>query len=62
MRFSTASVDPPRSVATPRMAAYGAKAPSDKKQRRIGAPLDPAESCAAQNDGPGSAAIVYPLG
>ena len=44
------------------MAGIGAKAPSEKKRRSIGSPLDPAESRAAQNDGPGSAAIVYPLG
>ena len=46
----------------PRVTVYGAKASSEKKRRSIGSPLDPAESRAAQNDGPGSAAIVYPLG
>ena len=47
---------------TVHMAAIGAKASSEKKRRSIGSPLDPAKSRAAENDGPGSAAIVYPLG
>jgi len=45
-----------------RTAGIGAKAPSDVKQRSIGSPTDPAEPRAAQNNGPGSAVIVYPLG